>query len=371
MQKYYKWLKFNHIEHETKIRFITEIVDDLTADPPREAVVYTPSDVKQRQDAMLALKAQLKQAKTQVRSLRSDIDSLTTQAARPYVTLTTSCNEAKSLLDECMDLELEVAKFTSSSAAPSSSSTSQPSVDHLDLESLPSVGTLTATEADAFCTRQEEALSALEESNTALDAEFTALKHEFKSSVKTVDRLENEVSHVAKQSNAIQGGLGKRDDKVEKVCMSHLATLDVFKSLIGLKKMEARGDTRLRLTYATHVATGEAEYILQLNFDQPGGRLVDVEVRLRDDAGRRFKCADHDRFHLYTPDDPSKSTIASDHQSGYLATIARVCGHSSGHHSQRRSCCHHGRLGLGRGQVERIKRIESCHVVCVSVEYCK
>lgn len=48
MKQYYKYLKFIHLELETKIRFITEIVDDLTADPPREAVVYTSRDVKER-----------------------------------------------------------------------------------------------------------------------------------------------------------------------------------------------------------------------------------------------------------------------------------------------------------------------------------
>lgn len=47
-QQYYKYLKFIHLEHETKIRFITEIVDDLEADPPREAIVYTPRDVKDK-----------------------------------------------------------------------------------------------------------------------------------------------------------------------------------------------------------------------------------------------------------------------------------------------------------------------------------
>jgi hypothetical protein len=47
-QQYYKYLKFIHLEHETKIRFITEIVEDPEADPPREAIVYSARDVKEK-----------------------------------------------------------------------------------------------------------------------------------------------------------------------------------------------------------------------------------------------------------------------------------------------------------------------------------
>lgn len=279
MRQYYKYLKFIHLEHETKIRFITEIVDDLTADPPREAVVYTPRDVKEREAATAALKSQLKEAKSQVRSLRAAIDDLATRLAEPYRHLTTSCSEAKALLDECMDLELELVKIKSERGIPDESD-GDVDVEKMDLETLPPVGTLTETEADRFCARQEEALAELEDANANLEEVMNRIRGDAKAANKAVNRLSSENSVAERQAReAQQLGVGgkKRDKEVERVCASHSATLSLLKALVGLRNVDAPSDTQLRLTYVSPADGTELE--LALHFDEPGGRVVRLEVR--------------------------------------------------------------------------------------------
>lgn len=243
---------------------------------------------------MSALKTQLKEAKTQVRTLRVEIDAIATRLAAPYKQLTSSCAEAKTLLDECMDLELELVKLRSKGIARSAPANTSPAmlsanqlqeevdVESMDLEVLPPVGTLTEEEAERFCERQEEALAQVEESNGNLDTLMTQLKNDTKTAIKAVDRLSSEhhsAEKLAREAQQLGIGGKKRDKEVERVCASHSATLALLKSLVGLKSAEAPTDTVLKLVYL--VPSVGCELGVKLNFAVPGGRLVSVEVSCR------------------------------------------------------------------------------------------
>ncbi|CAO1626377.1 unnamed protein product [Sympodiomycopsis kandeliae] len=277
MRQYYKYLKFINLEHETKIRFITEVVDDLSADPPREAVVYTPRDVKEREAAMFALKSQLKEAKTVVRALRSEIDDLATRLATPYRQLVTSSAEAKSLLDECMDLELELVKIKSKGG-----NLIDNDVENLDLDQLPSVGSLTEHEAIRFLERQEDNLTELEDLNSQLETSTNTVRLDLKERIKTVDRLHLELNSLLKQvqESEPQSSATERDVEMENRCENLSSQLNLLKGLIGLKSIEksTRGENGLRLKYTLPSDDG-FQICLDLFFDQPtGGRISSIEL---------------------------------------------------------------------------------------------
>lgn len=168
---------------------------------------------------MFAAKAQLKEAKQVVRSLRADIDTLADKVAVPFKQLNDDCAEAKALLDECADLELELAKMKSEGGA--AGAVTELDVEDMELEVLPPVGTLTEHEAERFCERQEEALVQLEDENANLDTLMARLRGDAKQAIKAVDRLASE-RHVAERQarEAREMGIGgrKRDKEVERAC---------------------------------------------------------------------------------------------------------------------------------------------------------
>lgn len=225
---------------------------------------------------MLAAKALLKEAKHNARNLREDIDSLTETLAQPYRKLSESCAEAKSLLNECMDLELELVKIKNERGP---GALTEIDVNEMELENLPSVGSLTTEEAERFCERQDEELVALEESNDHLDSLMSRLRADAKAAIKDVDRLSSEKNNAERSAREAQA-LGidgkKRDKQVEKACTSHAATLALLKSLLGLRRIEAIDDNTLDLHYV--LTSDGCELELKLKFDQPGGRLVNVEL---------------------------------------------------------------------------------------------
>lgn len=225
---------------------------------------------------MLRAKTQLKEAKQVVRSLRHDVDSLAQRVAQPYHALSASCAEAKSLLDECMDLELELVKMKEESGA---AGITDVDVEDMDLETLPPVGTLTSAEAERFCERQEEELVALEESNTHVDALMARLRSDAKAAIKDVDRLSSEknaAERAAREARELGVGGRKRDRHVEAACASHSATLALLKGLLGLRRIEAPDEKRLNLVYVS--SADGCELSLCLQFDRPGGRLRSVEL---------------------------------------------------------------------------------------------
>lgn len=226
---------------------------------------------------MFAAKAQLKQAKQNVRTLRSEVDTLSQRVAEPYCQLDSSCAEAKALLDECMDLELELVRLKNEGG--SVGAITELDVEEMDLETLPPVGTLTSTEAERFCERQEEELVALEESNSHVDSLMSRLRSDAKSAIRDVDRLSSEKNGAERSAReALELGVGgrKRDKEVERVCASHSATLALLRSLLGLRRIEAPDDKRLHLVYLS--SADGCELALVLHFDRPGGKLTSIEL---------------------------------------------------------------------------------------------
>lgn len=276
-RQYYKYLKFIHLEHETKIRFINEIMDDLEADPPREAVVYSARDVKEKEAEMYVAKAQLKEAKAVVRGLRAEVDDLADKLSVPYKQLEADSQEARALLSEIMDLELQLTKAKSESA---NGGLLDVDVEEMNIDILPPVGTLTQSEATRFIERQEATMISLEEDNERLDKVREHLRSETKSAIKNVDRLNSE-KHTAERlaREAMEMGIGgkKRDKEVERVCANHSATLLLLRSLFGLRRISALNDRSIELVWIS--TRSGCELGLVLTFDQPGGRLEWIELQ--------------------------------------------------------------------------------------------
>lgn len=234
-------------------------------------------DTSRAETEMYAAKTQLKEAKYTARTLRSEIDSIADDLAEPYHRLSESCAEAKALLDECTDLELELVKIKNERGA---GGLTELDVEDMELETLPPVGTLTTSEAERFCERQEDELVALEEANDHLDSLMTRLRGEAKTAIKDVDRLSSErisAERAAREAEELGVGGRKRDKQVERVCASHSATLALLKSLLGLRRIEAIDERTLSLIYVSSL--DGCELSLGLRFDQPGGRLINVELQ--------------------------------------------------------------------------------------------
>lgn len=169
---------------------------------------------------MFAAKAQLKQGKQIVRALRAENDAIAARVAVPFMQIQHDSAEAKALLDEIDDLELELVKIKSEGGANGSGVT-ELDVEEMDLEALPPVGSLTEQEAVRFIERQEEGMAQLEDENSNADEIMKRLRSDTKAAIKAVDRLASE-SHVAERQakEAREMGVGgkKRDKEVERIC---------------------------------------------------------------------------------------------------------------------------------------------------------
>lgn len=170
---------------------------------------------------MFAAKAQLKQGKQIVRALRAENDAIAARVAVPFMQIQHDSAEAKALLDEIDDLELELVKIKSEGGANGSSGVTELDVEEMDLEALPPVGSLTEQEAVRFIERQEEGMAQLEDENSNADEIMKRLRSDTKAAIKAVDRLASE-SHVAERQakEAREMGVGgkKRDKEVERIC---------------------------------------------------------------------------------------------------------------------------------------------------------
>ena len=211
------------------------------------------------------LKSQLAQAKSLVRSLRSEVDAAADQLIQPWQHLESDSRQAERLIKEIGDMELELAKIRASSQGK------QP---------------LTASEAEHMCDAQIQSMTALEDQTASVNRAIEATKKDLVGSLKTLDRLNAERSTAEKYAAEAKLG-GGRDLETERVCATHSATLHLLRSILGITHVQAADSNTIKLVYRVPNATGagrkrkpDDDYVhLTIAFDEVGGRVTSVDIQ--------------------------------------------------------------------------------------------
>ena len=251
-QDYFRKLKFIYLEQETKLRFLADLQDD--PETGQEPQILSAADVAQREHDCRRVKQQLVEAKRRVRDLREEIDELAAAMAEPWAALEDGAQEAKQLISEISDMELEL---TRSKAAEGTQSA------------------MTTAEAEALCDEQIVEMQTFDDDTTHKTREMEQCKRELAESLRHLERLKVERSAAEKLANEAQLGAGRdrgRDWEMERVCARHQSMLDHLHETLALQALRAPSAHELELVFAPHGTT------LRLAFDEPGGALVQYAV---------------------------------------------------------------------------------------------
>ncbi|KAI3477282.1 hypothetical protein L1887_61057 [Cichorium endivia] len=287
---YFKKLKFIYLEQETKMRFMADIQDDL--DSGKEATVYSAAEVAERERAAKALKTQLTDAKAEVRALRKEVDAAADELFEPWQQVERDSREAEQLIKEIGDMELELAKIRAQNHGKGGIVAAIAGRD----------GPLTTSEAEEYCDAQIGDMTALEGKTTDVKRAIETTKKDLVSSLRALDRINAERSLAEKFANEAKMGMGLdggRDLETERLCASHIATIGLLKSLLGVDEIEAISANEIRITYKlpldsaalnAQMQNGEAKAAAprrkRKSIALPDQSLVHVNLRFRDVGGR-------------------------------------------------------------------------------------
>lgn len=270
---YFRKLKFIYLEQETKLRFLADLQDD--PETGLEPQILSTADVAHREQECKRVKQQLVEAKTRVRHLRTEIDTIADAMEEPCAALDAEVAEAARLLTDITDMELELAKTKAAERTH---------------------GAMTTTEAEAVCDDQILAMQAIDDETTRTMQDVEAARKELAESVRTLDRLKAERAAAEKLANDARLGMGRdrgRDWELERLCAKHTSTLESLEHALGIVQMTAPNANELhiiiarptakrarrRSTRKSTAAEEEGEHrTLVLRFQEPGGPLASMEL---------------------------------------------------------------------------------------------
>ena len=175
---YFRKLKFIYLEQETKLRFLADLQDD--PETGLEPQILSTADVAHREQECKRVKQQLVEAKTRVRHLRTEIDTIADAMEEPCAALDAEVAEAARLLTDITDMELELAKTKAAERTH---------------------GAMTTTEAETVCDDQILAMQAIDDETTRTMQDVEAARKELAESVRTLDRLKAERAAAEKLAN--------------------------------------------------------------------------------------------------------------------------------------------------------------------------
>ncbi|WFD01142.1 hypothetical protein MYAM1_003903 [Malassezia yamatoensis] len=249
---YFRKLKFIYLEQETKLRFLADLQDD--PETGQEPQILSATDVAQREQECRRVKQQLVEAKKRVRDLRQEIDTLADDLHEPYDALDQGVGEARQLITEISDMELELAR---SKAAEGTHSC------------------MTTAEAEAKCDEQILEMQKFDDLTTQNTRELEHAKKQLAESLKQHERLKLERSTAEKMANEAKLGTGHdrgRDWELERICGRHQTMIQHLYEALGIQSIHAPSDNELVLEFGSESTT------LRLILDEVGGALVSYSV---------------------------------------------------------------------------------------------
>ena len=271
------------------MRFMADIQDDLESG--KEATVYSAAEVAERERTAKALKTQLTDAKAEVRALRKEVDAAADELFEPWQQVERDSREAEQLIKEIGDMELELAKIRAQNHGKGGNVAAIAGRD----------GPLTTSEAEEYCDAQIQDMTALEGKTTDVKRAIETTKKDLVSSLRALDRINAERSLAEKFANEAKMGMGVdggRDLETERLCASHIATISLLKSLLGVDEIEAVAANEIRITYKlpldsalnAQTQSGEAKAAAprrkRKSIALPDQSLVHVNLRSKDVGGR-------------------------------------------------------------------------------------
>lgn len=285
---YFKKLKFIYLEQETKMRFMSDIQDDI--ETGKEATVYSAAEVAERERVAKTLKTQLTDAKTTVRNLRKDVDAAADELVEPWQEVERDSREAETLIKEIADMELSLAKIRAQNHGKGGNVAAIADRD----------GPLTTSEAEQYCDYQVEEMTRVEGQTAQTKKNIETTKKDLISSLRSLDRIHAERSTAEKYANEAKLGMGVdggRDLETERLCASHASTIHLLRSLLGVDEIEATASNEMRITYRlpldasinghpADAATATKNRKKRKSIALPDQSLVHVNLVFKDVGGR-------------------------------------------------------------------------------------
>lgn len=205
-----------------------------------------------------------------MRELRDDIDATADALDAPVRDVERAAAEAQTLLTEITDMELELAKTKAAEATH---------------------GSMTTAEAEALLDEQIAMMQTLDDETTTTAHEMDHAKKELAEALRQLDRLKAERAAAEKRANDAKLGMGRhkaRDWHLERLCAKHAAVIETLQAALGIVHLAAPAPDTLEIHVARtaplgakkrhHDAVDEPKRVIQLAWDEPGGRLRDVQV---------------------------------------------------------------------------------------------
>lgn len=318
--------------------FLNDCDEDL--ETGKEGVVHDANSVRVLEQNATQAKRELAQAKANVRAITAEIAHEVQLLSHPWSQLESQATEAKQLVDQVADMELELAKIRATSGrSRRRSSTGRKSTSLLDKETTlataptttttttigedededalpgaadvdatvpPPVGTLTVREAETFCEAQLERMQDLAAETETITLQTRQAEAALAQALKRAERKASEAKSHEAQLEEMRAGA--RDWNIEQLCTTRSAMLRVFHSALGLIEFQRPTPHELHLTYAVpSVSTSSSTSTLSGDGECTGTKKVKLVLTYTKHGGAL------DHYCIVDPADDSDTRMADAH----------------------------------------------------------
>ncbi|ODN84746.1 hypothetical protein L202_00625 [Cryptococcus amylolentus CBS 6039] len=258
---YFRRLKFTYLEQGAKRHFLASI----TGEEPQRV---EPGENEELEASNAQKKAELKAVKTDIENMRTEAVVLAEQNAKQHTEMTSQLSEAQALQKEIRGMELELARIKAT-YPPENRMTISQATDTLDAQTV-ELGQLMddkeAVQAEADRTRGEVARIAKDVSwrRGVISATNPC----------QVQRLGRDREREEAKAKEVREGREAGDTKVDDICRWLSSSMSFYRSLLGIRFVQAATDNELHLEY--DVPNGPVT--LALAFDPLTKRLSDATM---------------------------------------------------------------------------------------------
>ncbi|WVQ71594.1 hypothetical protein IAR50_001134 [Cryptococcus sp. DSM 104548] len=243
---YFRRLKFTYLEQGAKRHFLASI----TGEEPQSVA---PGENEELEASNAQKKAELKAVKAEIENMRTETVALAEQNAKQHSEMTSQLSEAQALQKEIRGMELELARIKAT---------------------YPPENRMTISQATDMLDAQTVELGQLMDDKEAVQVETDQTRSEVARIAKDVQRLGRDREREEAKAKEVREGREAGDTKVDDICRWLSSSMSFYRSLLGIRSVQAATDNELHLEY--DVPNGPVT--LALAFDPLTKRLSDATL---------------------------------------------------------------------------------------------
>ncbi|UOH81520.1 hypothetical protein LQV05_004191 [Cryptococcus neoformans] len=237
--------------HQNRDSFQERALRDVTMSSNDSALMLDPNNPILVREEMKAQKERLKAVKASIEDMRTESVKLAEENAKRHEGMTQQLVEAQTLQKQIRDMELELARIKATH---------------------PPENRMTVNQANDTLDSQIVEIQQLTDEREATQAQIDQTREAVARTAK--ERLGRDREREEARAKEVREGREAGDTKVDDICRWLTSSISFYRSLLGIRSVQAVSDTELHLEYDVP----QGPIILVMKFDELTKRFADAAL---------------------------------------------------------------------------------------------